>query len=127
MDVLYKVLQSKMYDVLHCANKIEEFLRDNTNEIMDFMECSHRLSSVEITQLVSANVIGEIAMQSTRKLIALPYVLPLLSEQIKTRYASPSKLYFFQLLWPAKYGKYKAKFPNGLLNKLQTIYGPLYD
>ena len=38
-----------------------------------------------------------------------------------------SKLDFFQLLWPAKYGKYKAKFSKDLLNKLQTIYKPLFD
>ena len=38
-----------------------------------------------------------------------------------------SNLDFFQLQWPAKYGEYKAKFPKDLLNKVQTIYGPLFD
>ena len=31
-DVLYNVLQSKMYDVLYCADKIEKFLRDLQHE-----------------------------------------------------------------------------------------------
>ena len=50
-----------------------------------------------------------------------------MSEQIKTRHASLSILDSFQLFWPTKYGEYKAKFPKDLLNKLQTIYGPLFD
>ena len=49
----------------------------STNEIMDLMEYGLQLSSVEITQLVSANVNGEIAMKAIRKLLALPYFLPL--------------------------------------------------
>ena len=76
-DVLYNVLQSKMYDVLYCANKIEEFLRDLQHER------GHRFdkiwsSAVECgdNALVSANANGEIAMKATRKLIALPYFLP---------------------------------------------------
>ena len=77
-DVLYNVLQSKMYDVLYSANKIEEFLRDLQHER------GHRFdeiwsSAVECgdNALVSANANGEIAMEATRKLIALPYFLPL--------------------------------------------------
>ena len=36
-------------------------------------------------------------------------------------------LEFFQLLWHAKYSEYRRKFPTEGLQKLQAIYGPLFD
>ena len=44
-----------------------------------------------------------------------------MSEQIKARYSSLSKLEFFQLLWHAKYSEYKRKFPTEGLKKLQAM------
>ena len=67
-----------MYDVLYCANKIEEFLRDLQHER------GHRFGEIWFSAvdcgdnaLVSANANGEKAVKATRKLIALPYFLPL--------------------------------------------------
>ena len=77
-DVLYNVLQSKMYDVCIVLIKLKSFFAIcNTNEIMDLMEYGLQLSSVKITQSVSVNVKGEIAMKATRKLTAPPYFLRL--------------------------------------------------
>ena len=50
-----------------------------------------------------------------------------MSDQIKARYSSLSKLELFQLLWHAKYSEYRRKFPTKGLQKLQAIYGPLFD
>ena len=131
MDVLYNVLQSKMYEVLYCAEKIEEFLRDLQHERnhgfdgiwSSTVECEDNAISERERERRNSNE----SDTKTYCSALFSAIIDNMSEQIKTRYASLSKLDFFQLLWPTKYNEFKAKFPIHFLNKLQTIYGPLFD
>ena len=120
-----------MFDVLYCADKIEEFLRDLQHERnhgfdgiwSSTVECEDNAISERERERRNSNE----SDTKTYCSALFSAIIDNMSEQIKTRYASLSKLDFFQLLWPAKYNEYKAKFPKDLLNKLQTIYGPLFD
>ena len=113
-----------MYDVLYCADKIEEFLRALQHERDHGFEGIWS-STVECED----NAISERERRNSNESDTKTYcsalfsaIIDNMSEQIKTRYryASLSKLDFFQLLWPAKYNEYKAKFPKDLLNKLKN-------
>ena len=101
-----------MYDVLYCADKIEEFLRDLQHER------DHGFDGIwSSTVECEGNAISERERSNesdTKTYCSALFSATIdnMSEQIKTRHASLSKLDFFQLLWPAKYNEYKAKFPK---------------
>ena len=109
-DVLYNVLQSKMYDVLYCADKIEEFLRDLQHERdhgfdgiwSSTVECED--NAISERERERRNSIESDTKTYCSALFSA--IIDNMLEQIKTRYASLSKLDFFQLLWPAKYNEY---------------------
>lgn len=135
-DVLYNVLQSKVFDVLYCCKKINEVLQklmhDKEHEFENLWASvvSSRSSNNDddhISQRPKRVRVMVDEDEKTHYLTLYQNIVESVCMQIKTRYSSLSKLEFFQLLWHEKYEVYKRQFPDTLLTKLKDFYASLFD
>lgn len=130
-DVLYNVLQSKMYDVLYCCKKINEvsqqLMHDKEHEFENLWDSA--LSSKSGIDCFTLSKRKRVDEEDDKKSYLTLYqnIVENVCIQLKNRYSSLSKLEFFQLLWNEKYEHYNKQFPDHLLNKLKDFYGSLFD
>lgn len=133
-DVLYNVLQSKVFDVLYCCKKIKEvsqqLMHDKEHEFENLWASAVSSSSSNDDDQISQRPKRVRLMVDDEKnsyLALYQNIVESVCMQITTRYSSLSKLEFFQLLWHEKYEMYKLQFPDHLLTKLKDFYTSLFD
>lgn len=129
-DVLYNLLQTRNYDVVYCSKNIKEIseqLQFDREHSFDIFWKSSMAQNCDTycKQRVKRHHSDETEMDIYRRLY-FEIVDHILCE-IEQRFSSFDKLEFFHLLYSQNYENYKRKFPDHLLHKLSSIYGPMLD
>jgi hypothetical protein len=130
---LFKILQTKLFDINYCLKKICDFqcelkaLRDQFDDIWSKTE--GYFSEAEVRESVIPKKRQRIDMGDKK----LPYrclfyeIVDTITIQLADRYADFGQLEFLSLLNCEKYGQYVNNFPDSAFNSLKKSYGGYFE
>lgn len=127
-DILFDILQKRMYDIKFCLSKIEDFKAFLTGLRNDFeviwTDTESKVPNTEKKRQRITNI-AEDSVSSYRRLYY--EIVDVILQNITDRFSNISKLGFLSLLDHTKYGEYSNKFPETAFQSLLRIYGRHFE
>lgn len=127
-DAFHNALQNTFIDTLHCTQMVNDIIRQLQS---DRRYSFDTLFSIAVAQ--NKNDLEPKAKRGRYEFLITYYrrlycqIIDNVSEQIKSRYSSFSKLAFMHLLSFVEFDGYKNTFPNYLINNMKLTYGDMFD
>lgn len=130
-DVLFSILQKKIFDVGYCKKKISDFfgdlttLRDSFDRVWQKMESLDKVEEALRPKRLRLNDVGTDKKASYRRLFY--EIIDTLKVQMTAKFSDINKLEFLALLDSEKYADFAKTFPEKAFQVLVKNYGRFFN
>ena len=130
LDILFNILQKKIFDIGFCDKKIEGFLshlsnlRDDFDSVWNKCKCKGQ-NDLPRKRIRIDTIPGEEKKDSYKRLFY--EVIDVIRSSMENRFKELPSLMFINLLDCRKFHEYKDHFPESLFSCLKTSYGRFFD
>lgn len=126
-DILFEILQKKIFDISYCVRKIKEFLDFLQNERNNYDSFWLTLNEEDFSHIHSRGrrqETGDKQLIYRRKYIE---IIDVLIRHTQDRFADMENMAFMGLLDVSKFNEFTKCFPENYLKCLQKYYGEYFD
>jgi hypothetical protein len=125
-DILFKILQTKTFDVKYCIDKVKETISHIRDARNDFEEMYTKLEDDDNVESPKKRRRDD-PINTRNKYCRLYYeIIDTVVGQMEVRFQDLNELQFLALLDSQKFESFKVKFPENLLLSLKSSYGSLF-
>lgn len=130
--ILFNVMQTKIFDVTYCNEKIVDFVNHLKMMRNDFdrtwEKSENYIINSETPSRSKRQKVTEVLVDKKTKYRRLYLeIIDTLIVKMNERFSDINRLNFFSLLDFSKFGQYVKQFPTNAINSLKETYGEYFD